>query len=466
MKKYFVCLASMLAMSQFSMAQSDPDANYIRNSLYMIKLQMPDDDDESYQEANVIMDKAFKAIDFDKRYPRYNDFCTGIRHIDFKDLPSVTQDEIDAIDKETKIEQIIREQTNKVLLEQGLKRNTLREAEYAAKLLKYFDQEHFANKLVAKWYSPKGCNLESNDKWNLEVIQELGLKGLSEEAKAEALRAENLTNAASGIAATNKLLNNTYVCVNRYGYMSAEEVVAACTAVLQAKLETLPALAQAPVKLLMAKVTSGIKGYFVRANAYLFQLDWQNGTADFYKNYWNSGQKPADFIANGPYKMKYIGKLSKRAPATLSLKAANKKEELITRATLRGTDAAIAALQRDNEDFRPMSSLHEDNGRLVAYIGTKEDVKEGDSFQVYQKQEGKDGLIDWVEIGTIKVDKGGVWDNREGAGQVIEGESEDKTDDEKSDSNLKYTIFKGKPGKMGEGCLIRMAGKKDKNKKK
>lgn len=113
-----------------------------------------------------------------------------------------------------------------------------------------------------------------------------------------------------------------------------------------------------------------------------------------------------------------------------------------------------------------MSSLHEDNGRLVAYIGTKEDVKEGDSFQVYQKQEGKDGMIDWVEIGTIKVDKGGVWDNREGAGQVIEGESEDKTEDEKSDSNLKYTIFKGKPGKMGEGCLIRMAGKKDKNKKK
>ena len=53
--------------------------------------------------------------------------------------------------------------------------------------------------------------------------------------------------------------------------------------------------------------------------------------------------------------------------------------------------------------------------------------------------------------------KKSVWDNREGAGQTIEGEAQD--DEAKEDAPaLKYTIFDGKPSKkIYEGCMIRLA---------
>lgn len=465
MKKTLLWAALSMCTVTPALAQETADASYLRNSLYMIKLDMPTDRPE-YQEAFKIMDNAYNAIDFGKRYQSYNDFALNVRHIDFAKLPTVTQAEMDAIEKETKLEKMIREAVNNYMKESGLKDNVAPEVEYAARLMKYFEQNHFANQMVAKWFSPKDADPSKPAKWDLSVVQELGTKGLSVEARDAAMKSENMRNAASGIAATNKLLGNDYVCVNRYGYMSAEEVVAMATALLESQMESLPAIAQIPIKKGIEKLASNIKGYFVRANAYLFQLDWQNGTKDFYAKYWNNGTAPANFITTAPYKLKYIGKSSKRAPATMSLKGANREEELITRATLRGTDAAIAALQRDYEDFRPMSSLHvsEDGKQLIAYIGMKEGLEDGDDFDVYQKAEGDDGVVAWEKIGSISVAKNGVWDNREGAGEQIEGAAEDKTEKESANKNP-YTIFKGSVKKFGEGCLIKLAGGKDKKKK-
>ena len=51
----------------------DPDKFYIRNSLYMIKLNEPCPKEE-YKEAYQIMSATFDTINFEKRYERYNDF--------------------------------------------------------------------------------------------------------------------------------------------------------------------------------------------------------------------------------------------------------------------------------------------------------------------------------------------------------------------------------------------------------
>ncbi len=100
-KTLFLALASM-SLGSTAMAQETPDASYLRNSLYMMKLDMPTDR-EDYKEAFAIMDKAFNSIDFSKRYTNYNDFSLSARHVDFATLPTATQEEIDAIDKETKM---------------------------------------------------------------------------------------------------------------------------------------------------------------------------------------------------------------------------------------------------------------------------------------------------------------------------------------------------------------------------
>jgi len=450
MKKMIMltALAAVSFSTNVFAQQDDPDKNYIRNSLYMMKLDEPCPK-EDYAEAFKIMSATFDTINFARNYERYNDFSLKQRRIELSKLPEVTQAEKDAVGKESKLDKM----TADILRQQGLK-NSLSEVEYAARLLKYFEQNKFAQNLVAKWHAapdaPEGTTKWDND---LSVIMELGLKGLSQEAVDNAKATENLTAVVGG--AENKLLSNSYICVNRYGYMDAKEVVALTGAVLQATLGD-NALAQLAIKKGTELAEKKVKGYFVRANAYLFKLDWNNDTYNkFYTKYW---EKSDGFMNDNDFKVTYVGKSSKRAPAAMSLKSSTTLDKLIARATVRGTDAAIAALQRDHEEFRPMTSLHVIDGKLAAYIGMKEGIKSGDKFNVYEAVQSKDdpNLTEWKEIGSIKAGKE-IWDNRAGAGEQLEGQATDKDDDDDKASAVPYTVFSGKPGKMGEGCMIRLA---------
>lgn len=447
-KLLLLTICATFAVSNNAFGQEDPDKYYIRNSVYMLKLDEPAPKAD-YEQAFKIMSATFDTINFASRYERYNDFALTDRTLKFSDLPSVTQAEMDAIGKDSKAEQLLNEQ----LKAQGLK-NSLSEYEYAARLLKYFDQENYANKLVAKWHNQPGSAIGST-KWDnqLKTIYELGMKGSSQEALANAKATENLTSLVTN--AENKLLSNTYVCVNRYGYMDAQEVIAMITVVAQVAAGNNPLL-QLGVNKLKDLAEKKVKGYFVRANAYLFRLDWNKDLYEkFYGTYWD---KPAGFMEDNDFKLVYVGKSSKRAPAALSLKASTTLDKLISRATLRGTDAAFAALQRDHEEFRPMTSLHVIDGKLAAYIGMKEGVKSGDKFDVFEavQSESDPNVMDWKKIGTIKAGKE-IWDNRAGAGEQLEGASTDKDDDDDKASAVPYTVFAGKPGKMGEGCMIRLA---------
>ena len=449
MKKVFLLtvIAAFACVSNMS-AQEDPDKYYIRNSLYMLKLNEPCPKDD-YKEAFKIMGATFDTINFANSYERYNDFALTERSLDLAKLPTVTQAEMDALGKETKLEKI----TNDALRQQGLK-NALSEYEYAARLLKYFEQNHYAQNLIAKWYNKPGTAIgKTNFDDELTTIFELGVKGLSQEALSNAKATENLISMAKG--STNKLLSNTYVCVNRYGYMDAKEVVAMATAVLQLTLGD-NALAQLALKKGSELLEKKIKGYFVRANAYLFKLDWTQELQNKLElEYWDK-KNQAKLLTDPAFKLTYVGKSSKRAPAAMSLKNSTTLDKLIARGTVRATDAAIAALQRDHEEFRPMTSLHVIDGKLAAYIGMKEGVESGDKFNVYEAvQSANDpNVVEWKEIGTIKAGKE-IWDNRAGAGEQLDGAATDKEDGKAS--AVPYTVFNGKPGKMGEGCMIRLA---------
>lgn len=452
MKKLILFAAVGMCMVSTVKAQEDPDSKYIRNSLYMLKLDMPADNDE-YKHAYEVMNKTFDGIDFAKRYERYNDFSLGSRHIDWSKIPTVTSAEMDAIAKESKKDQMLKDALTKM----GIKVDPISEREYAARILKYFNENKFGNQLVAKWHVAAGANTKTIKAWDkqLSVIMELGMKGLSEEARANAKATENLIDMCAN--SENKLLSTTYVCVNDYRMLTAQEKSATAIALAEVALQYLPGPAKLAgnIAVKAAQVAAEkTKGYFVKTNAYLFKLDWSQEKFDaFYQDFWGS---PASYSTKANYTLTYVGKSSKTAGAGMTMKA-SKVDELTARGALRATDAAFAALQRDYEEFRPMCSLHEIDGKLGAYIGKKESIKEGDKFDVFQAEEDKDHNIEWKKVGTIKVAKKGVWDNSEGAGQVIEGEAQDGSE-EAADSSLSYTIFDGKPSKkMGEGCMIRLA---------
>lgn len=444
----FLGLALLSMAPNAVSAQENADSLYIRNSVYMLKLDMPADNEE-YAHAYEVTNKAFDGIDFATRYPNYNDFNLGNHHIDWSTVPTATKAEMDAIEKESAKDALLKT----TLASMGVKVDPIAEREYAARLLNYFNANKFGNQLVAKWHVPQGADYKNVAAFDMGTIYEYGKVGLSEEARKVA---QETGNNDMFYNLHTKLLSTTYVCVNNYRMMNAKEKSATAIAMAKVTLEFLPGIAKMAGNIAVKAAETAAaktKGYFVRTNAYLFKLDWDSEkTLEMYNKYWNN---VADFNANANYQLKYVGRSSKYAGAGLTMKSAN-LDKLIARGALRATDAAFAALQRDYDEFRPMSSLHEEDGKLVAYIGTKEGVKAGDKFDVFMCQ--KDGNeVEWKKVGTIKVAKNSVWDNQEGANETLEGEAEDG---EKKEGNaeLKYTIFDGKPGKkVGEGCLIRLA---------
>lgn len=444
----FLGLALLSMAPNAVSAQENADSLYIRNSVYMLKLDMPADNEE-YAHAYEVTNQAFDGIDFATRYPNYNDFNLGSHHIDWSTVPTATKAEMDAIEKESAKDALLKT----TLASMGVKVDPIAEREYAARLLNYFNVNKFGNQLVAKWHVPQGADYKNVAAFDMGTIYEYGKVGLSEEARKVALETGN--NDIFYNLHT-KLLSTTYVCVNNYRMMNAKEKSATAIALAKVTLEYLPGIAKMTGQIAVKAAETAAaktKGYFVRTNAYLFKLNWDpEKTLEMYNKYWNN---VADFNANANYQLKYVGRSSKYAGAGLTMKSAN-LDKLIARGALRATDAAFAALQRDYDEFRPMSSLHEEDGKLVAYIGTKEGVKAGDKFDVFMCQK-TDKEIEWKKVGTIKVAKNSVWDNQEGANETLEGEAEDG---EKKEGNaeLKYTVFDGKPGKkIGEGCLIRLA---------
>ena len=455
MKRLF--LFAVLAVASFttSFAQyEDADKYYLRNSLYMIKLDEAATNSE-YENAYKIMNSTYDQINFAQNYERYNDFALKLRHIKFEDLPKVSQAEIDAMGKQTAVEKAVDE----YMKANGFKKSTsLSEYEYAARLSKYFADNHIAQKLVAKWYNvpgtPEGKVKLDN---NLTVIEDLGLKGLSDEAKKNAGE-DNVHDMAKG--STNKLLSNCYVCVNRYNYISADEYKGVTLAAANIAANFMPGIA----KTLFLKGTevavAKIQGYFVKVNSYLFKLDWNDDLRQKVETvYWKDEATQQKLLQDDAFKLVYVGKSSKNAPAALTFKASS-LDKLIARGTIRATDRAFAALQRDHEEFRPMASLQEKDGKLVAFIGMKEDVKSGDKFDVFKPEINQDGTLkEWKNVGSIKVNKGCVWDNRAGAGEVIEGEAVDKKEkDDEEGGKMEWTEFKDKPSKnVYGGLMIRMA---------
>ena len=468
-KTLILITMALMAATPKGMAQgNDPDSKYIRNSLYMIKLDCPPDNPK-YNIAYDDINKIYDGIDFGVRYERYNNFSLSERHLDFANMPKIQDSEYEALNAYNKTDKpfIIpsedykkaNDQVIKTMNDLGLNPDTVPEEIYVGTLVKYFIEHAFGNKLVAKWHNKPGTKEGVADfDENLSTIMELGLRGLSEEAKANAKAGENLTNIVAG--SENKLLNNTYVCVTRYYYANAEEFNATFIAPLKRQLEKSDnILVSAALKGAIEAAASSLKGYFVSVVAYLFRLEWNNDLYnDFYTNKWND---PKKFFDTSNYKLIYVGRSGKRVPASLSMKRDANDAELLRRAVVRSTDAAFAALQRDYEEFRPMSSLHVIDGKLAAYIGTKEGIKEGDKFDVFEAvvSEKDPNMTDWKPVGKIKVAKKGLWDNSEGAGQPIEGRAYDKKEEQAGNSSLKCTFFEGKVGKLGEGNLIRLAGK-------
>jgi hypothetical protein len=402
-----LCFIGMLVLSVFAQAQqSEFETIYRRSSLFTLMINEPErlyaNEIEATFMASPIPDK-------------FNDHNLGIRQIPNAVTPGFGMRQENIALQETNIRNFLAE--NKV-----------------------------ARDLVAKWF-----NRDEKGTFEMGMIADRGMYNASEMDVKLARSSER------GLAlladAGEELINNTFVLVNDFDYVSKEEVADKAKAGL-ALLKDLASLADKEIKTDGANAVLTVfgKGYVVRTTAYLYKLVWNDSIAAvLYEEYWmdrnspNYARKQA-FENSDIFRLELVGYEVAWADLQSTIFTTKTEEELISIATIRAIDAVIAKLQRKYEVFRTKTPLI-NNNPLAAKIGLKEGLEKGDKFEVLEQVMDKQGRTSYKRRGIIRVEKDGIWDNR-----YMASEEQELTNN--LVPGVDYTVFKG-DAKHYIGWLIR-----------
>jgi hypothetical protein len=305
----------------------------------------------------------------------------------------------------------------------------------AENILNYLNDKQVAKDLVAKWF-----NRKSNGTFNMDLVAERGSYNASEMDVKLAMSSERGLALLADAGA--ELINNTFVVVNDFDYVSKEEVANKLKSGLSL-IKDVADLVDVEVKTDNADLTLTVfgKGYVVRTTSYLYQLVWNDSVeAVFYEQYWMDKNSPdqmkkLEFEQSNIFKLKLIGSEVAWADLQSTVFTTKTEEELINIATVRAIDHVIAKLQKKYEVFRTKTPLY-NNDPLSAKIGLKEGLEKGDKYEVLEQVMDKKGRTSYKRKGVIRVDKDHIWDNR-----FMAEEEHQLTDNLIPAEN--YTIFKG-----------------------
>ncbi|HBY69796.1 MAG TPA: hypothetical protein DEG69_19875 [Flavobacteriaceae bacterium] len=338
---------------------------------------------------------------------------------------------------------IVTNRTIPKVLDNSLSKKEMKIAQKEA-ISEYLTTGQIAKAMVAKWF-----NRSENGGFNMDLIAERGSYNASD------IDIKIAKNSERGLAlvadAGEELIKNTFVVVNNFKYTNKEEVAKKASGFLSV-VSTVASVAGASAVSTAADATSigvGVmgKGYVIKTDAHLYKLVWNDEVASiFYNEYWTEDEsidpdKVKAFEDSDIFQLEYVG--TETAWADLQSTAFTKKDdtELISVATVKAADAVIAKLQRSYEIFRTKTPLLSGDP-ISAKIGFKEGLEKGDKYEVLEQVINDEGKTEYKRVGTIKVDKKHIWDNRFMA-------------EEENPSEIEYTTFKGSKKKYYAGMLIR-----------
>lgn len=469
MKKIVLLMAMACAVTAVS-AQEAEEGKYLRPSLYTI---MVSTDKLTGSDAEKLVTDAFDRIPIPAKY---DDINLSSRHLDLLKI-EVTKEEIEsATQKKKGLGGLVKK--GKDLMRKNTSQSEvgkMTDDEKIARIKKFLKDNHVANKLIAKWYN-ESDKMVNGSHFNYDRIIDKALYSASKEERIEAKKKlhgeDNIWTGASL-----DLISKTFVMVTAYRYISYDELAAeikgGAEIAKQIGFSGIGSLAE-----LGGDVFGGVSdGYFITAESYLFQLDWDENKRDmFEKTYWPKVDTK-EFYDSDEFSMKFV-KMAKSkvyAGKAFAKSTDERAKKLIYLATQRATDKSIAKLASDYDDFKTLSQLHfsEDGQFAYAYIGTKEDVKAGDKFHIVQLKTRKDGRMEKSFVKTLGINEvltvaeGKVWDNlrEEGYDEELEVPGENKD----VDKTAKYTVFNEKPkeawvNSMGGFWLEQSTTKREKRK--
>lgn len=318
----------------------------------------------------------------------------------------------------------------------------------SALITQSLEEGQVAKKLVAKWF-----NRNEKGAFDLKMIKQRGLYNAS--AFDVQIAQQTLRGNAMLEDAGEQLLSNTFVIVNDYKYTNKEEVMSKGKNLLTGVGTILGSRKAMALQNSATANVAGVlaKGYVIKTTSYLYRLVWdEEASAKFFGALWVTEEyldssRVEAFDASEGFKLKYIGRQDAWSNVQSTKYTQKTEAELIERATIKATNAAIARLERKFEAFRTKTPLISIDP-IAAKIGTKEGLKKGDKFEVLEQLLAEDGTTSYKKVTEITVDAKQIWDNS-------------YLPEEVPDSDLEHTVFKGSSKKLYPGMLIRF--KKNQN---
>lgn len=290
---------------------------------------------------------------------------------------------------------------------------------------KYIKDKEIAKQLVSSWY-----NRSSDGRMDFELLKERA---------SYSARVDEITGGDSKQALEDKLIKdidiikNTFVVFNNMEFYENEPVARFIRDV--AKKEALKSLAGSP-QMLIDKSMQAIdklydktkEGYTVKCNTYLYQLNWDEDIAKKTKEWFITGdstQRTKIWDSTNLYKLNFVGKT---ISGSIVIGGKKSLQEIIDLQVSRTLDNAMAKLQKEYVVFRPVTPMASVNP-ITAYIGTKEGVEPGQTYELLKSVDDKFGIPHWESAGNVKVNKKlPIFDNLIGAepnlddkGNAIEG---------------------------------------------
>lgn len=426
-------LLALFTGFSLSAQEAPSDMKYRRSSLSMAIIES-----ENFPNKDAVM-SSWGNYPFPDKYNKHN-----------IDLKSVNIDAIKLSDKELLEAGFLKDtlKTTMQLLKASLKPLKYLNAEqssavvlpteneeYTIKINKIIREKKLANKLVASWFNLKDA------KFDMSLIQERGSYNASQLEAGVSSGQVGGVNKILGDAGE-ELIKNTFITFTKLKFVENEPAARAIRDAAKAgvakSLEGKPQFLIDKSMQALDKVYEKTKeGYSLWSNTWLFKLNWDETTANtFYSEIWNT---PSKLENSDLFSLEFVNFQRNMSLVTFKLGETRTQEQIIDLALVRNVDNAFAKLQKENDVFKPKVPVLT-NKPVMAQIGIKEGLEGGEKFDVLEfGVDDKTGLTVYKKVGTVKVDKKQVWDNRYNAGQKPEKEQLDK------EGNLvSATLFKGK----------------------
>ena len=285
---------------------------------------------------------------------------------------------------------------------------------FKLKIDKYITVNSLGKTIVSKWFdrTPDGT-------MGYDLIKSRGKYSASAEKLDDAKEKGGL---AVDFLMDWDLISNTYTVFYNMNFFPNEPVARIIRDAAKAEVlkGSMPEFLQKKSLDVLDKVYDKTKeGYSVKCISYLYQLDWNADTAKKFKDTFFNNQidKASQLKAwnETSFKLNFVGDITSRSLVTFKLGETRTEAQVIDLQMKRTMDNALAKLQKEYVQFRPVSPVASVEP-VTARIGLKEGMEPGQSYEILATEYDEFMVPKYKQIGKVKVSKKTpIWDNREGA---------------------------------------------------